>query len=150
MIGHDEVYAKALRGFGRSEGANAHVDADDQSNSGRRGALDHIVAQIVAFTNAVRDMKVGGAAAEFDRGLQNDDCHRAIHVVVAVDQHGLFPFDGRVQAVDGGAQASHLFGRIKVIDRGSKETCGGFRFRHTAPNEQPGERVKVTATCAIG
>ncbi len=68
-------------------------------------ALDHIVAHVVAFANAVRHVEVGRAAAEFNRSLQNDDGHGAVDVVVAVDQNGLFAFDGGVDAVDGGAQA---------------------------------------------
>ena len=33
MVGNDQVDAQALRGFGGREGADAHVDADDQSNA---------------------------------------------------------------------------------------------------------------------
>ena len=44
MVGNDEIDAEAMRSFGGSEGADAHVHTDDESNAGGRGALDHIVA----------------------------------------------------------------------------------------------------------
>ena len=121
MVGNDEIDAQALRGFGGSEGADAHVDADDEANAGGGGALDHIVAHVVAFANAMRDVEVGGAAAEFDGGFQNDDGHGAVDVVVAVDENGIFAFDGGVDAIDGGAQTGHLLGCVKMGDRGARK-----------------------------
>lgn len=112
MIGDDQVDAQTLRGFRRGEGADAHVDADDEANAGGCGAFDDIVAQVVAFANAVGHVKIGSASAEFDGSLQNDDGHGSIYVVVAVDEDGLFAFDGGVEAVDGGAQAEHFFGCV--------------------------------------
>ena len=114
MVGDDQIDAQALRRFRGREGADAHVDADDQANAGGGGALDHVVAHVVAFANAVRHVEVGRAAAEFDRGLQNDDRHGAVDVVVAVDQNRLFAFDGGVDAVDGGAQARHPLGGVQM------------------------------------
>ena len=84
---------------------------------GRRGALDHIVAHVVAFANAMWHVEVGRAAAELNRSLQNDDRHGAVHVVVAVDEHGLFAFDGGVDAVDGGAQTGHALRGVEVRER---------------------------------
>ena len=69
MIGDDEIDAEAPRGLRRGKGANAHVDADDEANACGCGAFDYIVAQVVALANAMRDVEVGGAAAEFDGGL---------------------------------------------------------------------------------
>ena len=136
MVGDDQIDAEALRRLGRREGADAHVDADDQANAGRGGALDHIVAHVVAFANAVRHVEVGRASAEFDRGLQNDDRHGAVDVVVAVDEDRLFAFDGGVDAIDGGAQAGHLFGRVEMRERRREKALGRFRIGDAAAHEQ--------------
>src|ERR1700688_1308568 len=94
MVGYDQVDSEALRGFRGSEGADAHVDADDEANARRGAALDDIVAHVVAFTNAMRYVEVGGASAEFDRRLQNDDRHGAVDVVVSVNEDRLFALIG--------------------------------------------------------
>ena len=55
MVRDDQIHAQALRGFSGREGTNAHVHADDQANARSGGALDHIIAQIVAFADAMRE-----------------------------------------------------------------------------------------------
>src|SRR5580700_3203129 len=107
MVGDDQVDAETLRSFRGSEGADAHVHADDQANARGGSALDYIVAHIVALANAVRHVKVGGASAEFNRSLQDDDGHGAVHVVVAVDEDGLLAFDGGGDAIDSCWQTHH-------------------------------------------
>ena len=67
VVGDDQVDSESMRGLGGSEGADAHVHTDDESNTRGGGTLDDIVAHVVAVANAVRHMKVGGASAEFDR-----------------------------------------------------------------------------------
>ena len=121
MVGDDEVDAEALRGFRRGEGADAHVDADDEANAGDCGAFDHVVAEIVAFANAVGHVKIGSASAEFDGSFQDDDRHGAIDVVIAVDEDGFFGLDSCVEAVDGGAQAQHILGCVQMIERREEE-----------------------------
>ena len=69
MVGDDQVHAQPPGGFGRSEGADAHVHTDDEPDAGRGGLLDDVVAHVVAVANAVRNMKIGRAAAELDGGL---------------------------------------------------------------------------------
>ncbi len=145
MVGDDQVDAEALRGFGGGEGADAHVDADDEANACGCGAFDHIVAQIVAFANAVRHVKIGGASAEFDCRFQDDDRHGAIDVVVAVDEDGFFSFDGGVDAVDGGAKAEHFFGCVQMIERREQEASCGVGIGDATTDEQASERVKWTA-----
>ena len=138
MISDDEIHAQAVRRFRRREGADAHIDADDQANAGRSRAFDHIVAQIIAFPNAVRDVEIGRAAAEFDRRLQNDHGHGAVDVVVAVNQNLLFAFDSRVDAVDGGAKAGHEFRRVQMGQRRREKPRGGFCIGDAAHYQQAG------------
>src|ERR1700686_3941262 len=107
MVGYDQVDSEALRGFRGREGADAHVDADDEANARRGGALDDIVAHVVAFTNAMRHGEVGRAPAEFDRRLQNDERHGAIDVVIAVNEDRLYALNGGINAIDGCAEAGH-------------------------------------------
>ncbi len=98
------------------EGADAHIDADDETDTGGGGALDHIIAHVVAFANAVRNVEIGSASAEFNGRLQDDDGHRSVDVVVSIDKHWFFALDGGIDAVDGGAKAGHLFGRVQMIE----------------------------------
>ena len=64
------------------------------------GLLDHLVAHAVAFADAVRHVVVDLAAANLQRGLQDDDGGGAVHVVVAIDEDGLAALDGGAQALD--------------------------------------------------
>src|SRR5947209_14582211 len=101
MIGNDQVHAEPPGGVGRTEGADAHIHADDQTNARCSRALDHVIAHVIAITDAVWDMKISGASAEFYRSLQNDDGSCAVHVVVAVNQDGFVALDGGLDALDG-------------------------------------------------
>ena len=60
------------------------------------------------------DVEVGCASAELNRGLQDDDGHGAVHVIVAVDENGFFAFDGGVDAIDRCAEASHPVGSVQM------------------------------------
>ena len=71
------------------------------------GALDHIAAKVVAFFDSVGNVEVGGAAAQFNSGFEDDDGRGAIDVVIAVDQDAFFALDGGVEAVYGGFHAGH-------------------------------------------
>ena len=103
------------------KGADARIHADDQPHAVGRSALDHFVAHAVAFADAMRHMKVGRSAAKLDGGLQNDDRRGAVDVVVAVNQDFLFALDGRFQAVDGGAEAGHPLGKVKMVKDGERK-----------------------------
>src|SRR4029077_15477259 len=93
MVGNDQVDAEAFRGLRGRERADAHIDADDQANSCDRGSFDDVVAHVGAFANAVGNVEVGGASAEFNRSFQNDDRHGAVDVIVAVNENRFFAFD---------------------------------------------------------
>ncbi len=136
MVGDDQIHAEAVRGFRGSKGADAHVNADNEANAGGGGALDDIVAHIVAFADAVWDVEVGGSAAEFDCSLKNDDGHGAIDVIVSVDQDRIFAFDGRVDTADGAAQAGHVLGQMEVRERRSEKARGGVSVGQSATDEQ--------------
>ena len=89
----------------------------------------------------MRHVEIGRAAAQFDRSLQNDDCHGAVDVIVAVDQDGFFAFDGGVDAIDGGAQAGHPFRSVKMGERG-REKRWRIRHRDAAAHQQWREDVR--------
>jgi hypothetical protein len=71
------------------------------------------------------------AAAELDRGLQDDDRHGAVDVVIPVDEDWLFAFDRGVEAIDGGAQASHLFRRVEMSNRRRQKTLRRIRVSNS-------------------
>ena len=139
MVGDNQVHAQPPRSLGRSEGADSHVHADDQLDARGRGALDDIVAHVVTVADAVRNVKFRRAAAQFDRGLEDDDCGRAIHVVVAVDQDGFFVLDCGFDAINGRLHAGHQVGRMQMRKRGREETFGCVGFGDAAHDQQAGE-----------
>ena len=114
MVGDDQVHAQPPGGFGRSEGADAHVHADDEPDARGGGPLDDVVAHVVAVADAVRNVKFRGAAAELDGGLEDYDCGGAIDVVVAVDQDRFLVLDGGFDPVDGRLHAGHQVWRVQV------------------------------------
>ena len=116
MVGDDQVDAQPARRLRRSKGADAHIHADDELDAGSRGALDDVVAHVIAVADAVRNVEVGGAAAQLNRGLQDDDCGRAIHVVVAVDQDGFFVLDGGFDAINRRLHARHQVRRMQMSE----------------------------------
>ena len=62
MVGDDEVDAESCGGLGRGKGANAGVDADDQTRSGGCRGFDHFALHSVAFAEAVGDVEADIAA----------------------------------------------------------------------------------------
>ncbi len=121
VVGDDEVEAAPRRGFGCGKSANAGIDADDEANAAIGGLLDHLVAHAVAFADAVRDVVLDLAAAELERGLQDDDGRGAVDVVVAIDEDGFAAFDGSLQALDGRAQTGHQVGRVEILQGRGEE-----------------------------
>ena len=107
--------------LGGGEGANAGVDADDEADACGGGLLDDLVAHAVAFADAVRHVELDLAAAELERGLEDDDGGGAVDVVVAIDKDGFAALDGGAQALDGGAQSGHEIGRMEMGERGREE-----------------------------
>src|SRR5262249_46002919 len=99
VIGDDEVEAKSLRGFGGGECANAGIDADDEAYAFGGSLLDHFVAHAIAFEKAMGNVEVASSSAEFDRGLQNDDGHSTVDVIVAVDKNPLAVLNGGAQSL---------------------------------------------------
>ena len=131
------------------EGADAHVDAEDQANARCCGALDHVIAHVVAFANAVRHVEVGGAAAEFNCGLQDNDRHGAVHVVVAVDEDGLFALDRGIDAVNSGAQAGHALGSVQMRKGRRKIAPSRIRIVDAAAHEQRCQDICCLGNSAI-
>ena len=126
MIGNNEVDSGTSRALSRGKGTSAGIYADHESNARRRCTLDHVTAKIVAFANAVRDVKIGRAPAQFDRGFQNDDCGGAIHVVVAIDKNSLFTFDSGIKPLDRSLHSGHQVGRMELIKRRREEDLRSF------------------------
>src|SRR5947209_16399247 len=84
MISHNQVHVQPSCGLCRGKGANARIHADNQANAGLGGALDHVIFHSITLANAMRNMEIRRAAAQFNGGLQNDNRRSAIDVVVAV------------------------------------------------------------------
>ena len=61
-------------------------------------------------------VKIGCAAANFDRGLQNDNSCRAVNIVVAINQNRLLALDGGFNPINSRPHASHQVRRMEVRD----------------------------------
>ena len=85
------------------------------------GLLDDFVTHAVAFADAVRHVEFDFAAAELQRGLEDNDGGGAVHVVVAIDEDGFAALDGGAQTVDSGTQSGHEVGRMEMGQRRREE-----------------------------
>ena len=94
VVGNDEIDSSAAGALGGGEGSRTCVHADDKANAACCGRFDHVSAQVVAFADAMWNMEVGLATAQFDRSLEDDHSGSAIDVIVAVDENAFFAFDG--------------------------------------------------------
>lgn len=90
MVGNDQVQTQPLRSFRFGERSHAGINRDDQTNAFGVCCFQHAGLQPVALMQAVRNMKPRLAAQHFDGGLQQHDRSGAVHIVVSVEQHGLF------------------------------------------------------------
>jgi len=138
VVGNDEIDAATACGFGSGEGANACVNADDEAAAGSRGLLDNLVTHAIAFADTVRDVILNEAAAEFQSGLQDDDGSGAVHIVVAINEDGFLPFDGRSEAIDGGAQARHEVRRVEPGKRWVQKAVSVFGCNDATGGEGKG------------
>ena len=139
MIGNDEVDAGLAGGFGGGEGANAHIDADDQMHAIGGGTLDYVFAHVVAFADAVRHVETSGAARKFDRSLQDYDRGRTIDVIVAIDQHLFLALNGCFQAIEGRFHPGHCERIVQMVERRREKAGGKRRFFNSTPQEQIGQ-----------
>ena len=113
----DEIDARTARTFRRRKRARPGIHTDHEFDSRRRGALNHVTAQVVALANAVWHMKIRRAAAQFNRCFQNDDGSRDIHVVIAIDEDPLLAFDGRVKPLHRRFHSGHQIRRMQMGKR---------------------------------
>src|SRR5437764_7351672 len=107
MISNDQVHAGNARSFSGSKGANACINADHQAHAFGCGTLDDFITHAVTFTNAMRNVELGGATTHLDCGLQHYSRSGAVHVVVPVDQHAFATLDGSTQALNRLTHAAH-------------------------------------------
>ena len=146
MVSDDQVHAQPAGCLRRSKGADPHVNADDQLDTGGGGLLDDVVAHVVAVADAVWNVEIGPAAAQLNRGLEDDDRGRTIHVVVAVNQNRFFVLDGSFDPIDRRLHASHQIRRMQVSKRGSEEALRRFGFADSAHHQQAtdcGDELRV-------
>ncbi len=61
VVGDDEVEAERFSGFGGSEGADAGIDADDETDAFARRDFEDLALHSVAFAEAMRDVEADRA-----------------------------------------------------------------------------------------
>ena len=117
MVGHDEIDAQPVCGFCGSEGTNTGIDADHEPNSLSRSLLNSVAAQIVAFFNAVGNVKIRAPATQLNRGFQDNDGGRAIHIVIAVNKDAFFALNRGVNPVHCSFHSGEQVWRVKMRQR---------------------------------
>src|SRR5579864_1172930 len=101
VICNDDIDAALAGATDCLHSPDAGVDADQERDAHRPGALDRVRAHAVAFLETVRDVKVYLTARELNGLLEHDNRNGAVHVVVAVDKDLLSVFDSRAETADG-------------------------------------------------
>ncbi len=149
VVGDDQIDTGAPRRISRSESTNPGIDADDQAHALRRSLLDHLVFHAIAVANAMGDVKVGDTTAHRDRGQQNHDGHRAVRVVIAIDENFFLTRDGGAQAFDCRAHATHQVRRVQMRKGRIEEALGVFRIANAAQHQQSrdcGQQLRLGET----
>ena len=144
MIGDDRVDTQFGRALDDGRFANPRIDADQEPNVVASGLLDDVHPHAVAVMHAMRHMKLGAAAGEFDCRPQHDYRACAVDIIVAVNQNAFMLGDGRPQALDGGAHAEHAIGVVKVRESRVQEALGVLGSSDGPLRQQPrGERADL-------
>ena len=79
---------------------------------------------------------VNGCTSRTQRRLKQHHGHRAVDVVVAVDQHGFVSLDGVFETRDGLTHAEHQIRFVQLIVTGcEKRACGAFIGRAAIDEE---------------
>ena len=125
VVRNNEVHAEPLCGFGLSKGSHPGVDRDHQANALGTGRFKYARLHSVPLADAMRHVKADKAAEHFDCSLQQDHSSRAIHVVIAVEQHRLAIGNGLLQALDGCGHAEHQQRVVQMRGFGIQK-CEGF------------------------
>src|SRR5437867_1840084 len=126
MVGDDEVNSSSPGALCRGKGTSAGIYANHQSNACGCGAFDHVTAQVVAFADAMRDVKIRCAAAKFNRSFENYDGGGAVNVVIAVNEDSLLALDCGVEPIHGRFHSSHQIWRMQLGERWRKKLRRGL------------------------
>ncbi len=97
--------------------------------------------QAIALAQPVRDMEAGYAAEHFDGGFEQDNGGRAVHVVVAVEQHRLAAGNGLLQPVRGGVHAQHELWIVELSGIRMEKREGFSRLGKAASHQQFGQHL---------
>jgi hypothetical protein len=117
--------------------ADAGINTQHDAVTVRVRPLDHRHAHSVAVRQAMRDVRVHTGAESTQRCEQDDDRHRAIHVVVAVDENLFLALDCAAQALDRPRHVRHSEGVMEVGERWMEKPLRRFRLRDIAQGQQP-------------
>ena len=126
VIGDDEIEPEGFGGLGGGKGADAGIDADDETHALRGCGFEHLIAHTVAFAETMRDVKTDFAAEHFNGCFEQNGGGGAIDVIVAVDQDRLSALYGLLNARNGGGHAEHAVGIEEMIQLRLQE-AGDFR-----------------------
>src|SRR6185369_15048009 len=115
MIRDDHLDSEFRRAPYHQSCANAGIHTDDQRNSPRRGLFDDLLAHPIAVLQAMRHVKFGRAAGQFNGALQYYDRCGSVYVVVTVNENFLVSMNRTPKPVERALHAGERYRGVKVI-----------------------------------
>ena len=141
VVADDEVDAFGVGVFDAFHGLDAAVEGDDKLEAVVSRIVDTFVGDAVAFLVAVGDIELDFLL--FEEALQVSVNHRhgcrAVHVVVAVDQHLLAIVDGADDPFHGFVHVLHEEGIVELGEGRTEECFGLLVVCNSALDKQSGK-----------
>ena len=114
MVCDDQVQAKTPRRLRFRKGTHSCINRNHQPHALGISRFKHARLQPVSLAQAMRNMKAHRPTEHLDRCFQQDHSSRAVHIVIAVEQHRLASGDGLLQPIDCSAHAHHEQGIMEM------------------------------------
>ena len=140
MIGDDEVESRGWAAASAAAKSRMPVSTlMTRLTPCSAAAGQHCRLHPVALANAVGYMEIHLTAEHLDGRLEQHDGGGAIHVIIAVDEDGLAPVNGRLHPGNGRCHAVHRVGIEQVFDAGVEENVRLGCSAHAALRQQLGD-----------
>ena len=146
VVGDDHVHADP-GGMGRLlHRGDAAVDGDDQAHALGLQRIEGAAVEAVALLIAVGNIVITGQTLPAQVVRQQTGGGDAVHVVVAVDRHGLLPLNGAPNARAGPVHAEDQHGVVQTLRPAFEQGMGLGVGLHPAQGEdltQQGRQIGI-------
>ena len=140
MVGHDDVDAEFVGSRDRRSRSNAVVDADDETDSARRGRFYRGGLHSIAVVEAMGDVPARFRSGQFQGFFEDDGGGYSIDVVVAVDLDLSSARYGLADASTARSMSRRRKGSCRSAMRGFRKRSGGCGIAESPPDRGFGQR----------